>query len=242
MLFFYRFLFFTFFSPLCTVGLFANDLPIVEESSYENYVVSPFNELVLSGSFNVFLTQGKELSLRLEGDPIYLEQIEVQQDDDRLLIVLQVNPGQRFIYRKVSVFLTTPSISEIYTNGNVHLMGENELAVQNLKITSYGLGKTVFALNVANLEVDIQGAGDMLFSGFAAHQNVFIHGAGNYKAEELMNDSANVEIYGIGKVYLKVNSELNAKIYGCGDLYFKGEPSIHSQLYGSGKIKGLGLN
>lgn len=195
--------------------------------------------LSLSGSFNVYLTQGDRPSLRIEGNEADLDLVNVEQNGKQLSINLKKKSGFVFINKKIDVFLTTNSLIQLNIKGSAYVITENEFHIDDLNISSKGSGRAVIGLNAQNLNVDLKGSGSIILTGYTQHQDVCISGSGSYKANKLLSGSANIKVDGSGTAYLDVERELNIKVYGSGNVLYKGNPSIQSQSYGSGKVKAM---
>lgn len=207
--------------------------------SAQSYTINPFEQLSISGTMNVFIKQGEKYHLQVEGNESDLENIEVRQTDNALYVGIKKKPGFTFISKKVDVFISTPTISEITLNGSVNVATENEFHVDLLKITSNGSGNANLNLNTKDLEVNIKGSSTVLLSGYTQNQNVNVAGSGSYKANKLLSGSANINIFGSGTAYLDVERELNVKAFGSGNVIYKGNPTVQSQTYGSGRVKAI---
>lgn len=201
--------------------------------------ITPFSELSVAGSMNIHLIQGSKTSLQIEGSEADIQLINVSQKGDSLMINTKKKSGFTFITKKVDIYITAPSLSEIYLKGSVHLSTDNQFHLDNAKITSCGSAKMIMALNAKDLEVNIKGSGQITLNGYAQHQTVNVSGSANYKANKLLSGSANINVYGSGTAYLDVERELNVKVYGSGNVLYKGNPLIQSQSYGSGKVKAI---
>ena len=205
----------------------------------QNKKIDLVDTLSLAGSFNVYLTQGDRPALRIEGNEADLELVNVEQHGKKLFINIKKKSGFTFINKKIDVFLTTNTLTNLNLKGSVHLMSENEFHIDDLNLTTKGSGRAIIGINAQNLNVDIKGSGNVILAGYAQHQDICISGSGSYKANKLLSGSANVNVYGSGTAYLDVERELNIKVYGSGNVLYKGNPSIQSQSYGSGKVKAM---
>ncbi|MCH9632962.1 MAG: hypothetical protein S4CHLAM6_13090 [Chlamydiae bacterium] len=201
--------------------------------------IEPFSELVMTGSMNVYLTQGTETSLQIEGSEADIKLIEVVQKGDNLMIKTKNKSGFTFITKKVDVYITTPSLSEVNLKGSVHLSTDNQLHLDKAKILSSGSSKVTMSVNAKDLEVDVKGSGHITLNGYAQHQTINVYGSATYKSNKLLSGSADVNLYGSGTAYLDVERELNVKVYGSGNVLYKGNPLIQSQSFGSGKVKAI---
>ena len=207
--------------------------------STETIHIEPFKELSIGGSMNVYLTQGDKTLLQIEGGEADIHNIEVRQKGNTLSIGIKKKSGFTFITKRIDVYITTPTFSEINLKGSTRLLTDNQFHLERVKITSCGSAKMVMGLNAQDLDINIKGSGHIALSGYAQNQTVNVSGSGSYKANKLLSGSANINVYGSGTAYLDVERELNVKVYGSGNVLYKGNPSIQSQSYGSGKVKAV---
>ena len=75
--------------------------------------ISAFNQLTLKGTFELFLIQGDEVSLRFEGNEELIDEIVVDQKGQELKISLETKSKRNFLKNEAKIYLTVTSLEKI---------------------------------------------------------------------------------------------------------------------------------
>jgi hypothetical protein len=199
--------------------------------------VSSAQRIKCSGSYDVQLTQGSPVSVKIEADQNLQDYIVTDINGDELVIHtkndINIDPTQ-----KVKVFITTDRLERFQLNGSGNVTTTNKFTGgDHLDLGIAGSGNIHFDVNTPQVNSSISGTGDIYLSGETRDSKIDIAGSGNYHADDLKSENATVKIAGTGDAHLFANNTLNINIAGVGNVYYKGNPSITQNIAGTGKIK-----
>lgn len=222
---------------LILATLFSIHLTLWAQSEKRN--VESFNAISMGVPGDLYITQGDRVSLEVKGDRDDLEDLITEVRNHTLLIKYE-RSGWNFGRDRVTIYVTTPEISEISLGGSGKVISENSLRSDQLELSVSGSGKMVLQVNADEIEASISGSGNMTISGEADVVQLTISGSGNMDAEELMVDRYEIRISGSGRSRINVGDQLDAKISGSGSVLYSGDPDkVISNVSGSGRVKKL---
>lgn len=211
-------------------------LAVADPMVSEQRNVGMFSYVDLRVSGNLYITQGENLVLELEGDRDLLEKCKTYVRNHQLIIE---NDSWRNLWSKKSiyVYVTIPEITGLELSGSGRIIGKSEIVSEKLGLKISGSGDVDLDVNVHALLTEISGSGDIQIRGKAKKHNCKISGSGDLKGYELSTDSSNIKISGSAKCEILVSHSLDAKISGSGKVYYRGNPSIvNLKTSGSGSI------
>ncbi|MDD1775383.1 MAG: DUF2807 domain-containing protein [Methanobacterium sp.] len=196
--------------------------------------VSGFNQVILSGTGTLIITQGNNESLVIEAEDNVGSNITPIVNNNELILNQNNTPIPT---KPVKYHLTVKDLNKIQIDGAGQIQSDN-LNTNNLTININGASQGAMNnLNVVLLTVNINGAGKLNMAGTTANQTIKISGAGNYSAGNLTSKNAVINIDGGGNVVVRVSDLLNVIINGAGDISYIGNPQINRQITGGGNIK-----
>jgi hypothetical protein len=196
--------------------------------------VSSFNQVILSGTGTLIITQGSNESLVIEAEDNVGSNITPVVSNNELILNQNNTPIPT---KPVKYHLTVKDLNRIQIDGAGQIQSDT-LNTNNLTININGASQGAMNnLNVVILTVNINGAGKLNMGGTAANQTIKISGAGNYNAGNLISKNAVINIDGGGNVVVRVSDLLNVIINGAGDISYIGNPQINRQITGGGNIK-----
>ncbi|HTX61450.1 MAG TPA: head GIN domain-containing protein [Methanobacterium sp.] len=196
--------------------------------------VSGFNQVILSGTGTLIITQGSTESLVIEAEDNVGPNITAEVNNNELILNQNNTPIPT---KPVKYHLTVRDLNRIQIDGAGQIQSDT-LNTNNLTIIINGAGQgTMNNLNAVLLNVIINGAGKLNMAGTATNQTIKISGAGNYSAANLSSRDTTINIDGGGNVVVKVSDLLNVVINGAGDISYIGNPQINRQITGGGNIK-----
>ena len=190
--------------------------PLNNDVTYD-YV--DFNELRISGPYEVNIVRGEKYRIVLNGHEQYLENAEVSQDGNSISI--RYNDGDDLdlhrYNRKVTVKIMCPNLNDVRllgaTSGNISGFEEDELYIRLDGASEIDLDVDVYSLDVrlsGAAELDITGAGKELNANIstASFLNTY-----NYKAENVTlkaSGASKARVYASEE--LKINASLVSEV------------------------------
>jgi len=184
------------------------------EISEESRNIEKFDELNLSGAFDVFYETGNQTTLRLEGDSNLLKYVKTENDGNTLSIYTKKNIKSS---KKIVIYITNPSISE------ANVSGANNLTIKDLKND--------------NFFINLSGAGNLTLNGSVNFLKANLSGAGTLDSKELISKEVEIEISGTASADVFVSEKLDASVSGVGSVNYYGNPKdINHKVSGIGSI------
>lgn len=209
----------------CTVGhgpRVTRSLPVPDFHSFE-----------LSGSDKVFIRQGAEQEVRVEGQENIINLIDLNVRDGYWNIRFRdcTRRHDDLVY-----YITLPEVRFMAVAGSGDIIAQNVLETSDMGFRVSGSGSISAEIDVASLNSEINGSGDIHVGGESSTAEVNISGSGEYHAYNLLTNNYNIRIQGSGDAYVTALEKLDVRISGSGDVHYKGNPTINSSISGSGKI------
>jgi hypothetical protein len=202
------------------------------------YDVAEFEEISTVGPQDVVITRGDTYSVRSEGSPEALGQLEVVVDDGELTI----RPKDQFrvnwpTLSSATFYVTVPRLERVSQAGSGDV-SVDRIEGDEFEGTIAGRGK----LTIADMQVDeadfrIGGSGNVVAAGTAREASVSIGGSGRVQAGGLRSETATVSVFGSGDVALTVEDEAQVSIAGSGDVDISGPARCSVSRMGSGNVR-----
>ena len=228
-------------------------------ASTEVREVSNFNEIILEGMGNVFITVGEteELSIQADDNLLPLLTAEVQNGALKLGVVrgTNINPVEPITYNVTIKELNGISLAgsgNIYSEPlqsndlKVTVAGSGDVEVKGLSGTDLSINLpgsgniTINQIDVTSIDTSIYGSGDIKLNGKADNQSIDVYGSGKYIAGDLETANTNILIQGSSNLTVWVENKLDIRVNGSGDVSYYGRPTINQGGYGSGNVSSLG--
>lgn len=197
---------------------------------------SGFEGVESHGSFDVYISNSSDHSVKVEAEENLQQYIETYVEGGRLKI------GNRRGYsvrpkRHIKIYVTGPSFSTLGTYGSGSITGQNTLSsAKKVNIDVAGSGNVEVEINAPSVSAEIAGSGNIRISGSAKDLKTGIYGSGSINAGELKTEEADVQIAGSGNVDVNANNKLNVKVAGSGEVRHKGGASVSKEIAGSGSV------
>ncbi|RAJ15662.1 head GIN domain-containing protein [Arenibacter echinorum] len=198
-----------------------------------------YDQIAISGFFDIELVDGKEGMLTLEGEQNILDHIITEVKGDKLTIKVKngYNLNPTSWKRGVSITIPVESISALSLSGSGEIVGKKTLKANNFETAISGSGDIIIALDVNSLKASMSGSGDMALSGKASDFVASISGSGDINAYDLIADNVDATVSGSANVKVTAIKEIIAKVSGSGDIDYRGNPErIDTKVSGSGDI------
>ena len=184
----------------------------------EPRAVVDFFNVSVSGSTNIFITQGNNFDVKVKAYENIIPYLETKVQDGTLFVGFKSNSN--ISNDNSEVYITMPSLNSLALSGSGNISSKG---------TFLGSG---------NFKATISGSGNIVIEGGTANNyQINISGSGSVKSFGMISKQAVVSIKGSGNAELTVLQDLNATIDGSGTVYYKGTPvTVTSKITGSGQI------
>lgn len=199
---------------------------------------SNFSGVEVSGPYDVFLTQGEDYKVRIEGDENLLEYVEVEQHGD----ILEVSSKDGFNLRPrndIKVYVTAPRMEKLEIAGSGSIISESRIRGSNkMNITIAGSGHVKLAeVDAPKIRGEIGGSGSITLKGTTKTFNAEVAGSGEIHAFELLSETTNINIAGSGDAEVFASKKLDVTIAGVGDVKYRGNPAVTQSKAGAGSVR-----
>lgn len=181
------------------------------------YDLSDFDAIRIDGVFEIEVTAGEDYEVKVEAEDNLFEYIIVETKRGELVLDLE-NDVEIETDESILVMISMPALVEIDGNG-----------VYELTATGIDNEKT---------EIYVQGVGSVELEGRTEDLRVESNGVGEVDLRDLVAQTADVRVEGIGDVYVFVEQDLRARVSGLGDVVYGGNPeSVDDRVDGFGSIE-----
>ena len=193
-----------------------------------------FNGIELDCAATVYLTQGNDFEVIVEGQQNLLDLLETDVDSDE---VWEIKFSECVRDDDdIEIFITMPEITYLKACGSGKIIGENIFDVGDLVLRVSGSGDIDVQMEADDIDGKISGSGKLILEGSGDDFDFDISGSGKLKAFPLEVKKTDITIRGSGDAEIYSEEELKVKISGSGDVYYKGFPTIEVDISGSGDV------
>ncbi len=223
---------------IMSVAISAGTLYAQGDLPAEERKVEPFSRLAVAVPGNVYLVQGSEQRVIVEGTARVLENLVTEVRNGRLTV--RTRPRWRFRRNdQLNIYLTMPEIDGISLSGSASVHAEGSVQTQKLSVVISGSGRVNIEELVADaLDVTVSGSGRLnIGKGPKLEKSkIVISGSGRIDTGNLPVGILDASISGSGNCRVHVLTDLNVRISGSGRVIYTGNPLIDARISGSGRI------
>jgi len=202
-------------------------------------VTEDYNAIAVSGWFDVYLIDGKEGELTLEGESNLLEYITTEVKNGKLIIKTENNVDLKPSNWNSGIRITVPveNVSSISLSGSGDIVGKTRIKSEKLDTTMSGSGDITLDVESNAVSASMSGSGDINLSGSTTDFSATISGSGDIKAFDLEADNVEATVSGSADIKVTANKMLKARVSGSGDITYRGNPEkVDTKTAGSGDI------
>lgn len=203
----------------------------------QELLINEFTGVKSRGNSQVYITQGNDFKVEVEGQQNIIDNIETDIQDG--VWEIEFEDCQRD-FTTLKIYITMPVIERLEVSGSGDMFGQDVFLVENIHLKVDGSGSIDVAVDDAtDVDARISGSGKIKLAGITNYLGSKISGSGDLKAYDLEANIGNIKISGAGDAEVTVYDELDVKISGSGDVYYKGNPIINVDISGSGDLKNM---
>jgi hypothetical protein len=206
----------------------------------QNRHLSGFSAISVTGSYDVYITQGNSESVTVEADDDIINRIITEVKDGELRIYTkQKEWGLTFSLRtqKMIIRITAKDLNKVNLTGSGDVFFKDGLRATKLALSVTGSGDITGKVEVKNLESTVIGSGDIALDGRAESSVVKVSGSGDFRGKTLVTNNTTVWVAGSGDASVNVIRQITASVAGSGDIRYTGSAKqITTSKSGSGDI------
>jgi hypothetical protein len=201
-------------------------------------ITSSYDEIGVSGSFEVNLITGKVGEIAITADENIIPYIITEVKNNQLSIYFEKNKNINH-KSKITIEVPIDNIKSIQLIGSGNITSKNTIVTNNLNVHLMGSGDISLDVQTASITTSVSGSGDVNIKGTSADINATVIGSGKIDADQLKSDNATVDVNGSGDIKLFCSKKLLAMVAGSGTIHYKGKPeTVEKTVAGSGDITG----
>lgn len=186
-----------------------------------------FDQISVSGSVDVYLTQGKGNTYLVEASEDQMEALTVQVNNGKLEIKDQMKINWKGNKGVIKVYVTFKEISSLTASGSTNVYSEKPLDFNHLAIRGSGASDIKLSVNAKSIEVNSSGGSDVVLVGRTDAIDIEASGGSDVRAKDLQAKVADISSSGGSDVYITVLDELSAKASGGSDIIYYGSPTLN---------------
>lgn len=141
---------------------------------------------------------------------------------------------------RITVRVVAPELNTLHIAGKIHLICDEPLELDRLKLSIAGYSDGTLALNTGKLDIQTAGACDLAIVGTAEELYVSSSGASQIDGRDLLAQRANIHVAGAGDISLGCEEQLTVSISGAGSVSYYGNPRVSQSIAGVGRITKAG--
>ena len=174
-----------------------------------NLDLSGFDQIEVSGVYDLDVRVGPEFSIELSGPEHELNRVEASVDGDTLELAMRKRKrGEKRKWhnnrKSVNAVVTLPMLRGLEISGVVD--------------------GVVTGVNSDNFEINISGVGDLDIDGECGALDAKLSGVGDLDAKGLECDRVIIRVSGVGDADVYARDEVDARVSGMGDVDVYGSP------------------
>jgi hypothetical protein len=196
--------------------------------------IGKFTRLVISGNFNVIMTQSDKPSLKLEMDENLMEIIRVTEEGNTLRIDTKINILQA---REKNIYISIKDLDKLDLSGAVKVTTDSVIRLESLGILASGAVRLDMSIEARQLKLDLAGASECDIRGKVEGLRMQLSGAGDFDAFDLVARDVEIDLSGAGSARVYATEQLDVSISGAGSVKYRGDPDVHKHISGLGSLK-----
>ncbi|WP_020530949.1 PspC domain-containing protein [Flexithrix dorotheae] len=190
-----------------------------------DFDIKDFDELRISGAFNLELRGGKGYKVSANVDRGTLENLIVEKNGDKLWIRQEDENSSRAKSNMVNLVITVPSLTDIKLEGAIKSKITN-INTNDLNLRLLGAVECDAHTTSNELRVHVTGASKLNLKGKTNEMSLGVAGASEVNAFELDAKVVKVAAYGISNARVFASRALDIKSAFGSNVDYKGDPKL----------------
>jgi len=210
----------------------------------EEKSITGVSRVILREYGHLFISQGLEESLRIEGQEALVRMVKTEVRNGELLIDLDGGWWDKtwgalsstLEGKPLKYYLTLKHLDGLFITGAARVKADG-LKLEDFQLILKGAGEVILSnIQAKRLDIELPGAGVISLSGKAKEQNIYLKGAGSFDGPRLETENTNVKLQGVGRATVWATKNLNAHVDGVGSIEYYGSPEVRKSVSGLGKV------
>ena len=214
----------------------------IKESGHQitsNRTTAEYDQIAVSGSFQVNLVSGKEGAISITGDENIISHIVTEVENNELKIYFEKK--KNYYYKsKITIEVPFESINTIHFTGSGDITTKNTIIADKFDVHLTGSGDVTLDLKATKTTASVAGSGDIILNGTSTILKASVAGSGDLDCSNLVAENATADVAGSGDIKVNCTQKLIAGVAGSGSVKYKGKPeTIEKSIAGSGDVEGF---
>ena len=198
---------------------------IINDKNAEVRTVGTFNAIKVSGSINVYLSQGNSDAVAVSAsEEKYRDKIKTEVVNNTLRIYfdgdkLSWNIGNK----KLRAYVSFRDIRSLEATGASSFKINETISGTDLDVKLTGASNLAGDVKFSKLVADISGASQVKISGRADNIDINASGASDVKGYDLAVDDCSVRATGASDIRITVNKEISVNATGASSIFYQGD-------------------
>jgi Putative auto-transporter adhesin, head GIN domain len=173
----------------------------------KDLTVQPFEQLEVSGVFNVRLTQGSSEAVKIEAEDNLQPLFEVRNEGSKLVVAMKKDAHFNS-KKKLTVFVTFKTLKNLDLKMVGNVSCEGTLNLGDLTLDNKSVGSVDLAFSAQKLAITNKSVGSLKLSGKADNAVIKSHSVGSIRATDLLVQTMDIENEGVGSAEVNAAREL----------------------------------
>ena len=213
----------------------------IKESGHQitsNRTTAEYDQIAVSGSFQVNLVSGKEGAISITGDENIISHVVTEVENNELKIYFEKK--KNYYYKsKITIEVPFESINTIHFTGSGDITTKNTIIADKFDVHLTGSGDVTLDLKATKTTASVAGSGDIILNGTSTILKASVAGSGDLDCSNLVAENATADVAGSGDIKVNCTQKLTAGVAGSGSVKYKGKPeTIEKSIAGSGDVEG----
>jgi hypothetical protein len=176
----------------------------------KDVAVQSFDQLQVSGVFNVVLSQGSKEAVKIEAEDNLQQLFEVKNEGSKLIVDMKKDSHFNS-KKKMTVYITFKSLKSMDLKMVGNLSSEGNLNFGDLALDNKSVGSVDLALSAQKLDIKNKSVGNLKLRGKADNATIKSNSVGAIKASDLVVQSMDIDNDGVGSAEVNAAKELKVK-------------------------------
>lgn len=199
----------------------------------KDYEVEYFNQIKLTGGYNVSIVQADEPSLVVKASESDHNKIDVWVENNRLYVK---NRYKNITTDEIKLEISVKDLNDIWVEGGVYLSTLGYIDVDRLEMVFQGGANVDMQAKAKYIKIKAEGGVNIEIEGVTDELVAISEGAGNIDADRLTAKNVDCRVSGVGNASVYATNELNATIEGVGRIGYRGNPVVNKKVSGIGVV------
>lgn len=213
----------------------------VQAQKKETRNVDTFSQISYRVPGKLYLRQGSQQKVEIEGDEEVLGKIKTTVGGNKLTIETESSWRNWSSNDKVNIYITMKNIESLHVAGSGNLIAESKITANDLDLKVSGSGSMQLEAEAdGRINMDVSGSGRIDFKGKGKSLDSDVSGSGKVALKATINDQSDFGISGSGEIEASGSANrVRATISGSGKVLAAGFESNRCEvrISGSGDVE-----